>query len=98
MTPPWRPNDSMIRTPAAIDGGGGSAGKTPSSNSIGTSIVEAKIEKTTLKQRCNAALVTRRSIGHRFPSQRTVGVSAAQTYMPVIQPTNTYFHGTAPPR
>src|SRR5580704_10983772 len=88
----------MILTPTTSDGGGGGAGKTPSSNRKGTSNVEARIENTTLKQRCHAALLTRRSIGHRLPSQRTTGVSAAQTYMPVIQPTNTYFHGTAPPR
>jgi hypothetical protein len=51
------PNPSIILTPAAIDGGGVGAGKTPSSNSIGTSITVAKIEKTTLKQRCNAAQI-----------------------------------------
>ena len=38
--------------------------------------------------------MARRSTGHRLPSHRSAGVSAAQTYMPAIQPTNTYFQGT----
>src|SRR6202034_2727026 len=80
MTPPWMPNDNMIRTPAASDGGGGSAGKTPSSKSIGTSITVAKIEKTTLKQRCNNAYETRRSTGHRLPSQTSAGERGANIH------------------
>ena len=56
------------------------------------------IAKTTLQHRWIGALVTGRSSGQRRPSQSSSGVSAAQTYMPVIQPTNTYFQGTYSPR
>ena len=92
------PNDSITLTPAATDGGGDAAGKTPSAISSGTSMTVATIEKTTLTHRWNPAYVTRRSSGHRLPSHRSAGVSAAQMYMPVIQPTNTYFQGTSSPR
>ena len=91
------PNDKNTLMPVA-NGGCVAAGKTPSSSSTGTSITVARIENTTLKPRCNPALTTRRSTGHRLPSHKTAGVSAAQTYMPAIQPTNTYFQATGWPR
>ncbi len=96
--PPCRPNPSITRIPAATDGGGDAAGKTPSAISSGASTTVDAIEKTMLKNAWNPAYLRRRSSGHRFPSQRSAGVNAAQMYIAVIQPTNAYFQGTASPR
>ena len=58
----------------------------------------AAIEKTMLKHRWKPAWRDAPLERPAAPSHRSAGVSAAQTYMPAIQPTNTYVHGTGSPR